>query len=117
MKNENENHQNNTTNEFLGDWGEIVGSTLSFENWSFYENGSAKRNLTEYYENQWTTGISWFDYTIENISADICFVPKNESPGSPNYFSMCFSYRFTNNSTHLSLSSNGIIVIDLVKLS
>jgi len=105
--------QDNTNNKFIGDW-ESFRSSSDYEIWSFYTNGSAKNILTQDFEGQPMTTISWFDYTKDNTS--VCFSTKNESPGSPNYISLCFTYSFSDNTTHLTLSSNSIVIIDLVKI-
>jgi hypothetical protein len=108
------NQQHNTDNEFIGDW-EIVSSSSDYETWSFYTNRSAKNILTQDIEGQLITTISWYDYTKDNTS--VCISTKNQSPDSPNYISMCFSYSFSGNATHLALSSNDIVIMELVKIS
>ena len=106
--------QENIDNKFMGNW-EIVSSSTDYETWSFYINKTAKNILTQDIEGQTITTESWFDCTIDNIS--LCISTKNQSPGSPNYISMCFSYSFSDNATHLALSSNSIVIMDLVKIS
>jgi len=112
--NENGNQQHNTDNKFIGDW-EIVSSSPDYETWSFYANGSAKNIQDQEFEGQSMTTIWWFDYTKDNTS--VCLSTKNQSSDSSNYSSECFSYSFSENTTRLSLSSNGIVIMDLVKIS
>ena len=112
--NNNGNQQHNTDNIFFGDW-ESYRSPSDYEIWSFYTNGSAKNILTEAFEGQPMTTISWFNYTIND--PNVCFSTINQSQGSPNYISMCFSYSFSENTTRLTLSSNNIVIMDLVKIS
>jgi len=111
---DNGNQQHNTDNRFIGDW-EIVRSDSDYEIWSFFTNGSAKNIITQDFEDQSMTTILWYDYTKDNAS--VCFSPKNQTVGSSNYFSMCFSYSFSDDTTHLILSSNNIIIMDLVKIT
>ncbi|VVB62045.1 Uncharacterised protein [uncultured archaeon] len=111
---DNDGDQHNTDNKFIGDW-EIVNSSPDYETWSFYTNGSAKNILTQELEGQSMTTIAWFDYTKDN--SNVCFSPKNESVGSSNYFSECFVYNFFDNTTRLTLSSNDIIIMNLVRIS
>lgn len=106
-------HQNTTENAFLGDW-EIVGASPDYETWSFYTNQSAKNYLDQEFEDNIITTIVWFDYT--NDTTTLCLTTKNETSDSPNYFSICYSYLFTENATHLTLSSNGIVIMDLDKM-
>jgi hypothetical protein len=106
------NQQHNTNNSFIGDW-ELVRSVSDYETWSFYTNGSARNIITQDFENQSTTTVLWYDYTKDNMS--ICFSTKDQSIGDPNYISICFSYSFSENSTRLTLSSNNIVIMDLVK--
>jgi len=101
-------------NSVIGDW-EIFRTATDYEFWSFYTNGSAKNTITENVEGTIMTTIVWYEYTKDNSS--VCFSAKNESADSPNYFSMCFSYRFSDDTTHLILSSNNIVIMDLVKVS
>jgi len=108
------NQQHNTENRFIGDW-EMVRSVTDFEIWSFYTNGSAKNIITQDFENQSMTSISWYDYTKDNTT--VCFSTKNQTVGSPNYISICFSYSFSDDTTRLILSSNNIVIIDLVKIT
>jgi len=108
------NQQHNTENRFIGDW-EMVRSVTDFEICSFYTNGSAKNIITQDFENQSMTSISWYDYTKDNTT--VCFSTKNQTVGSPNYISICFSYSFSDDTTRLILSSNNIVIIDLVKIT
>jgi len=108
------NQQHNSENRFIGDW-EMVRSATDYETWSFYANGSAKNIITEDFENQSTTTILWYDYTKDNVS--VCFSTKNQTVGSPNYISICFSYSFSEDTSSLILSSNNIVIMDLVKTS
>ena len=108
------NQQHIADNIFIGDW-EMVRSVTDFEIWSFYTNGSAKNIITQDFENQSMTSISWYDYTRDNTT--VCFSSKNQTVGSPNYISICFSYSFSDDTTRLILSSNNIVIIDLVKIT
>lgn len=108
------NQPHNTENRFIGDW-KMVRSPTDYEIWSFYTNGSAKNMITEDFENQSMTSISWYDYTKDNSS--VCFSSKNQTVGSPNYISICFSYSFSDDTTRLTLSSTNIVIIDLVKIT
>ena len=111
--NSNGNQQDNITdNKFLGIW-EVVDLS-DYETYSFHGNGSVKNYQIQKIEGQSFTTISWFDYTIENTS--ICFSTKDKSPDSPDYFSICFSYLFSENATHLALYYNGIVIMDLIKM-
>ncbi|MFA5102302.1 MAG: hypothetical protein WC525_04045 [Candidatus Thermoplasmatota archaeon] len=106
--------QNNiTANTFLGDW-EVVDLSPDYETWSFYSNLSAKNYLAQQFEGNTITTIVWFNYTIDPTT--LCFSTKDETPGSPNYISMCYSYVFSENATRLLLSSNGIPIMDLRKM-
>ena len=112
--NDDGDQQQNTDNEFIGDW-EIVSSSPDYETWSFYTNESAKNiQTTEEDDGQPLTTIAWFEYT--NDTTSVCFSPQNLSADSPNYFSECFLYSFSQNSTRLTLSSNGIVIMDLMKM-
>ena len=112
--NDDGDQQPNTDNEFIGDW-EIVSSSPDYETWSFYVNGSAKNiQTTEEDNGQPYTTIAWFEYT--NDTTSICLSTINQSPGSSNYTSVCFSYSFSQNSTRLTLSSSGIVIMDLMKM-
>jgi len=108
------NQQHNTSNRFIGDW-EMIRSATDYEIWSFYTNGSAKNIITQEFEEQPMTTILWYDYTKDNAS--VCFSTKNQTVGAPNYISMCFSYSFSDDTTSLTLSSNNIVIIDLVKIT
>jgi hypothetical protein len=108
-----ENQQQNIMRKFIGEW-EYIRSALDNETWSFYENGSAKNIVNTDDDGLMITTESWYDYVLDNSS--VCFSTKNEPVGSPNYITMCFTYQFTNESTHLTLSSNNIVILDLEKL-
>jgi len=112
--NENGNHPEPNDSKFIGDW-EVANSTPDYETFSFYENGSVKDSLDQIFEGQTLNMISWFGYTIDNTT--VCLSTKNVSAGSPDYISVCYAFSFSNNATRLSLSSNGILVMDLVKIS
>ena len=106
-------HQNNTTeNTFLGDW-EVVDSP-DYETWSFYSNLTAKNYIAQNFEGNIITTIVWFDYTID--STTLCLSTKDDAPESPNYYSLCYSYVFSENATRLQLFSDGISVMDLQKM-
>jgi hypothetical protein len=110
----NETQQHNTTqNKFLGNW-EVIDIAPNNETWVFYANLTAKNILTQIFDGEPSTSISWFDYT--NDTTTLCF-STNASPDTSDYFSICYTYLFSQNATRLTLSSNGIIIIDLVKLS
>ena len=113
-KNANDGKQQTNENSVIGDW-EIFRTATDYEFWSFYTNGSAKDTITEDVEGKIMTTIVWYEYTKDNSS--VCFSATNESTDSPNYFSMCFSYEFSDDATHLILSSNNIVIMDLVKVS
>jgi hypothetical protein len=100
----NTNSSNNS--KFIGDW-KSVGSYPDYETWSYYTNGTAKNLLIQQIDNQPLTTISWFNYTINN--ATICLSSEGQSE--------CLKYNFTNNTTHLTLSFNDVIVQDLVKIT
>lgn len=110
----NGNQQHNTTqNKFLGNWG-VIDVAPNNETWVFYANLTAKNILTQIFDGEPSTSTSWFDYT--NDTTTLCF-STNASPDTSDYFSICYTYLFSQNATRLTLSSNGIIIIDLVKLS
>jgi len=110
----NGNQQHTTENTFIGDWYDISSSPDN-DSWSFYMNKTAKDLLTQDIDGQSTTTISWYDYTNDNTT--LCFSPINQSVGSSSYFSECFSYSFSDNTTHLAFSSNGIVIMDMRKIS
>jgi hypothetical protein len=115
--NNNGNQQQNTNNtdtKFIGDW-EMFISSSDYKIWSFYTNKTAKNIVTENDEGQSITTTLWYNYTIENTI--ICFSTINEPLGSPNYISLCFSYSFSDNSTHLVLSSINSVIFDLEKIT
>jgi hypothetical protein len=47
----------------------------------------------------------------------VCLSTSNAPAGSPDYVSVCYTYSFSQNTTRLALSSNGIVIMDLVKIS
>ena len=98
-------------NKFLGDWEAIIDPP-EYESWSFYENHTVKNYLLQKFEDQILPSTTWFDYTYDTTT--LCF--STGTPGSPEYFSICYSYAFSQNTTRLTLSSNGIVIIDLIKL-
>lgn len=110
------NNSNNYSNnsKFIGDW-KKVGSSPDYETWSYYPNWSAKNLLIQQIDNQPITTISWFSYTINNAS--ICLSSEGLSADSPDYLTECLKYSFSNNATHLTMSYNGVIVQDLLKIS
>jgi hypothetical protein len=109
-----DNQPQDLSSKFLGNW-EYIRSALDYETWSFYTNGSAKNIINTDYDGQMLTSEVWYDYIIDNST--VCFSTKNEPVGSPNYVSMCFTFNFSDQYTHLTLSSNSIIIIDLEKIS
>jgi hypothetical protein len=106
-------HHNTTQNKFLGGW-EVIDIAPDNETWVFYANLSAKDTLTQIFDGEPSTSITWFEYM--NDTTTLCF-STNASPDTSDYFSICYTFLFSQNETRLTLSSNGIIIIDLVKLS
>ena len=110
--NQNGNHTNTTTeNTFLGDW-ETTIDPPEYESYSFYDNQTVKNYYLQKFEDQLLPSETWFTYTYDDTN--LCF--SSGTPGSPDYFSICYTYTFSQNDTHLTLSSNGIVIIDLVKI-
>lgn len=109
----NGNQQHNTTeNKFLGDW-EAIDVAPEYESWSFYTNHTVKNYLVQIFEEQPLPSESWFNYTYDTTT--LCF-STGTSPNSPDYMTICYSYIFSQNATRLTLSSNSIVIIDLVKM-
>jgi hypothetical protein len=109
----NGNQQHNTTqNKFLGDW-EAIDVAPEYETYSFYANLKAKNYLIQIFEGEPLPSVSWLNYTYDTTT--LCF-STDASPGSPDYLSICYSYVFSQNATRLTLSSNNIVIIDLVKM-
>jgi len=109
----NGNQQHNTTvNRFLGDW-EAIDIAPEYETYSFYANLTVKNYLVQIFEEQPLPSESWFNYTYD--STTLCF-STDSSPSSPDYMSICYTYVFSQNATRLTLSSNSIVIIDLVKM-
>ncbi len=109
----NGNQQHNTTiNRFLGDW-DAIDVAPEYESWTFYANHTVKNDLIQIFEGQPLPSTSWFNYSYD--ASTLCFT-AGVSPGSPDYMSICYSYEFSQNATRLTLSSNSIVIIDLVKI-
>jgi hypothetical protein len=117
--NELDNKQNQTpdiTTRFIANW-EFIRSALDYETWSFYTNESARNNITETVDGESITTRIWYDYVLIESNRSICFSTKNEPVGSPNYVSIYFNYNFSNDFTHLTLSSHNIVILDLEKIT
>lgn len=120
QSNENGNNQTNTSNGnqhdtqngFLGDW-QVVDTGFVYETWTFYANLSAKNYLIQDDHGERITSVHWFDYTWDNTR--LCF-STNGAPDSEDYFSICYSYLFSENETHLRFSHNEIVIMNLMKI-
>ena len=107
-----DSQHNTSENPFLGSW-EVIGTSPSYETWTFYANYSTKNYLVQEFEDEMLTSISWFEYIYDETT--LCFT-TNASPDAPDYFSIRYSYLFSENATRLTLSHNNIVIIDLTKI-
>lgn len=108
----NGNQHNTTVNRFLGSW-EAVDVAPEYESWTFYANHTVENYLVQIFEEQPLPSTSWFTYSYDNST--LCFT-AGSSPSAPDYMLICYTYTFSQNTTRLTLSSNGIIIIDLKKM-
>ena len=99
-------------NIFIGTW-EIINSAFYYETWTFHANSTAKNFLIQEYEGEKINATYWFNYTTDNTT--LCF-STNGSPDSSSYFSICYSYLFSENATRLAFLYNDIVIMNLMKL-
>lgn len=107
-----DDQQNTNGNPFLGSW-QVTDTTASYESWTFYANHSAQDYLIQELDNETLTSVTWFEYIVDETT--LCFT-SNASPDSPEYFSICYTYGFSENATRLMFSHNAIVIMDLQKI-
>ncbi len=100
-------------NKFIGTWEE---SSIADENivqtYIFYENGTFLSICIFY--NPAETHEGWGDYNIDN--GIICMEPHPHG-ASTDGDAYCYDYKFSNDDTHMTLSTEELPTVTLVKIN
>ena len=106
-KTDNGKNQQMTDTRFIASWNNVASPDV--EIWTFYTNGTVNNRMTQNMDGDLINSTAWYNFTVN--ADQVCFSSTDVVPGSPD---TCYTYSFSENLSRLMLSSNGIIIMDLM---
>jgi hypothetical protein len=103
------NHQA-IDSRFIANWNNTASPDV--EIWTFYANGTVCKRATQNVDGDLFNSTSWYNFTVG--TEQLCFSSTDVAPGSPD---ICYTYSFSENLNRFMLSSNGVVIMDFVKIS
>jgi len=110
-KTDNGENQQLVDTRFIASWTNVEVSP-DVEIWTFYTNGTVNNRMTQNMDGDLINSTYWYNFTVN--ADQVCFPSTDVVPGSPD---TCYTYSFSENMSRLMLSSNGIIIMDFMKIS